>query len=838
MLAAACSDDAASPPSNPSIPVDEATPGSSDPGTGDAGGGDGAGTGASASTDDAGLDPEVDTEQLPVLDDVVAEPWEPTTRTDELALQLAAAEGTIPLQVAVDVFDLVYGDMPGATPSDLPDGEGFGTTYALGLIESVRDRLAPEQLTILDAIDQGIEEEGTIGGPDAVEGTHGGGLLHPAGIAGPVVRGPVFNKYQPLLEQAIADWAAYRPSLALPATIGLQIMTFDVKGADMDAYPLEPGLCRIRVFPQLRSSAPSDVDITTAFAHELFHCAQFLMGDWGAAPNWVIEGGASFASFDLYRSVHAPPKRYAFDTWFKAGNAPLEVRQYGAWPLFEIFRQYGGDPYAAIAVIIASPSRDTGTALGTGGMDGQWFRTEWGSRTVRSTRYAGPPWAMAWPSPGGAGGPTDNLAQAGSRGVGSYTITSTGEYSQYEMSVDVSSEVGILAVVPVHGPMTTYAATGTIVIAAQELVKFCFSPDGCMCPEGTVSDTIPMNDRKMVYSFAAGNETPSAAVKAVKWDPDKHCKKKPRERGTHNGDPHLVTFDGVAYDVMAMGEFVMARDSDGGFEVQARHEPIGIGGAGTSAVALTDGTHRVTFTAPALESDATLTVRVDGDEVDAAAPVGPPGLEITTVADSHQWTVTWDDGSTVDLLWNLGWFVTVSPSDERAPRLVGLLGGANDDPRDDLTLPDGTIVDPGGDQDLLDETFARAWLVDDDSTLFDYAAGQSPASFAAVELRGAPSAPSDDVIARCEQALGEAASTHEVDSCAYDVTVTGDDTFVDTYTEVVVDRVVDEDEPLAPRCRCGRTTGRQRDRPQRATHRRGGARAERAAGLGVRLRGR
>ena len=38
-------------------------------------------------------------------------------------------------------------------------------------------------------------------------------------------------------------------------------------------------------------------------------------------------------------------------------------------------------------------------------------------------------------------------------------------------------------------------------------------------------------------------------------------------------DPHLVTFDGLAYDFQAVGEFVLARSSDGEFGVQARQEP-------------------------------------------------------------------------------------------------------------------------------------------------------------------------------------------------------------------------------------------------------------------------
>ncbi len=757
-----------------------------------------------ASPNDASQNDSTDTgtdDVLPSLDDVTMDEWVPKTRTDELALALASGEPAT-VQQAVDVFDLVYSDMPGATPSELPAGEGFGTTYALNLIESVRKELAPQQVDALDALDAAVVESAQIGGVQPVEGKPtASGFIRPGGrgAKAPALLAGVMEQYLPIATTVWNDWQAYKPSFPKPVLV-LEVMSSASSPGDMDSFPLpaDPKKCRVRIFPKMYVPNPSTDNIKTAFAHEVFHCIQFMWGNIDGKPDWMIEGSASFAAFDLYRGVRPPPKDYANLQWFASASEPLAVRTYSAWPLFESFKQYGANPYGAVQQMMQAGSSDTSATLQAGGMNGQWWRSDWTSRTTRSTNFGEPEWSLAWPSPTGAEGPKNNVSPRGARGIGTYTVTGTGEFAQSQPEVTITPDVGILAVVPVHGPMSTHATSATVVIGQARAVRFCFSPDGCVCPDGQTSDTVAMDGRQMIFSFPADETTPSALVKAAKWNPKQQCRKEQPRRATHNGDPHLTTFDGVAYDVMALGEFVMSRDSDGGFEVQARHEPIGIG-AGTSAVAVSNGAHRVTFTAPKIEHGATLTVRVDGVALpaDAGPDAGPDGISMeATGPDNTGWSLTWDDGTVVDIRWNLGWFVTVTASSERAGRLVGLLGAADDDPRNDLLLPDASPIDPDLDhQSTLDE-FARSWLVDDAGSLFDYDQGQSPATFAAAELLSDPPTPTDESVRLCHDSLGERATEHELASCAYDVTATGDDSFVDAYTTAVTDRVADEGDPL------------------------------------------
>jgi hypothetical protein len=294
-----------------------------------------------------------------------------------------------------------------------------------------------------------------------------------------------------------------------------------------------------------------------------------------------------------------------------------------------------------------------------------------------------------------------------------------------------------------------------------------------------------MEPGAMIVSFAAADEAPMAALFAEEWDAERHCDEEPPDDASSNGDPHLVTFDGLTYDVMTLGEFVVARDPAGGFELQTRHEPFGFG-AGTSAVAVSDGTTRVTFTSSLSAADPP-TIRVDG-VVESRPSFAAGSLRVEREGAGEAAEVVWPDGTTVRLEWYLGWFVHVVTPAERARRMEGLLGSADGDLRNDLRTPDGVDVD-SAEAEAYESSFALAWAVDDSTSLFDYEPGQSVDTFRIDHpLPDAPIAIDEAAEDRCRAALGPTAAAHHVESCAYDVTATGDDGFVAEYAAVVEDR--------------------------------------------------
>src|SRR5205807_9956787 len=59
----------------------------------------------------------------------------------------------------------------------------------------------------------------------------------------------------------------------------------------------------------------------------------------------------------------------------------------------------------------------------------------------------------------------------------------------------------------------------------------------------------------------------------------------------------------------------------------------------------------------------------------------------------------------------------------------GLLGTDSGNPANDLALPDGTVLPQPVSQSTLYGQYADAWRITDQTSLFDYAPGQSTATF-------------------------------------------------------------------------------------------------------------
>jgi hypothetical protein len=427
----------------------------------------------------------------------------------------------------------------------------------------------------------------------------------------------------------------------------------------------------------------------------------------------------------------------------------------------------------------------------------------------RSGRLSGrdESWTFDWPGPIPGIGPKDNVVRTPAKGIGTWTLRNEGAWTHPVLVVPVTNDVGLMSLQLANDPLTIIAGTGTVTLAAGETVRLCFSPDGCQCPTGTSSNAIQMTERSVTIAMPARGDKTSAQAANTRWDPKKECREKDPERARANGDPHMQTFDGLRYDAMTLGEFVYARDPDGGFEVQARHVAGTLAGAAfTKAVAVSDGTDRITFTFHGDGFGQELEVRANGDPV-AGTEITAGGL---TVSDADDLTVTWPDGSRAVLHAMLGsWFVELEVPAERAARLEGLLGAANDDLRDDLKLPDGTLVDVGA-AEGTEAPHSLAWQVTDSTSLFDYRDGESVATFRIPHPNPEPIAPAEEDLERCRDQLGPQAMEWEIQWCAFDVTTSGEERYVEPYTVVVQDRIEDDrprQETFAPVPDTTTTTG-------------------------------
>jgi hypothetical protein len=220
------------------------------------------------------------------------------------------------------------------------------------------------------------------------------------------------------------------------------------------------------------------------------------------------------------------------------------------------------------------------------------------------------------------------------------------------------------------------------------------------------------------------------------------------------GDPHLRTIGGVAYDFQAAGEFVLL---DGpGFELQARMTPVGTdaplgpnGYAGltscvsiNNAVALRVGAHRVTYqpsVSGGRQNPEGLELRIDGKSRSFTASreiLLPSGGRIVRTPAAGGIRVEAPGGTAVVITpgwWDhyQVWYLNVDVMHSRSTD--GLMGAIA--PNEWLpALPDGRTLGPrpsslAARYRQLYQEFGAAWRVSDDRSLFDYAAGLSTKDF-------------------------------------------------------------------------------------------------------------
>ena len=252
------------------------------------------------------------------------------------------------------------------------------------------------------------------------------------------------------------------------------------------------------------------------------------------------------------------------------------------------------------------------------------------------------------------------------------------------------------------------------------------------------------------------------------------------------GDPHLRSFDRVYFDFQAVGEFHYARSDEQDIDVQVRYQP-----AGFNAVSSTQG----------------IAARVDGQRITAV--IGRKNLiEINgtpvTIKSGVGNTLVHESGIAIErqnlnykIKMPLGVLIYLSSRGNHIDvevisaehRLAGL-GGSNDGiPENDLTIRGGASLPIEYTElsyEQLYRQFGDSWRITQEDSLFDYADGESTATFTNLNypekiLRLSDIDPA--ARAKAEEICREAGLKpgRAFDDCVYDVAVTNDKSFVQSY---------------------------------------------------------
>jgi hypothetical protein len=196
------------------------------------------------------------------------------------------------------------------------------------------------------------------------------------------------------------------------------------------------------------------------------------------------------------------------------------------------------------------------------------------------------------------------------------------------------------------------------------------------------------------------------------------------------GGAILDTFSGQTYSFQGAGEYLLAAATQQGdsFEVQARFQPFDNSAfiSVMTQIAAAIGSDRVTFGIGRAD-----TVWVDG----AAAALGVgtsmslSGGQLTQLS-SDSYELTWNTGETLTVT-NEGTYLDLNVglgSGDGPGSVAGLLG-PNEGIANDFTLPDGTELQEPISSTELYQTFANSWRIPQQFSLFDYATGQTTATF-------------------------------------------------------------------------------------------------------------
>ena len=248
------------------------------------------------------------------------------------------------------------------------------------------------------------------------------------------------------------------------------------------------------------------------------------------------------------------------------------------------------------------------------------------------------------------------------------------------------------------------------------------------------------------------------------------------------GDPHLVTFDRLAYDFQGVGEFILAKSLIDDFEIQARMAPWGTSNVVSiqSALAMNVSGDRVGVyvgRSPALYVNGEPTILTD------SMLLLPSGGAVESASNGYK--VVWPDNSQTQITLQgsyLNFKANVPVS--RIGQFEGLLGDFDGSRVAELVTREGEIINTPPSLDELYNQYGESWRIIQEESLFDYIDGNTTDTFTD---RNFPEGfvtsfiLSDTERVEAELICGEAGITDSVllQACILDVGLTGDTSFAD-----------------------------------------------------------
>ena len=721
--------------------------------------------------------------------------------------------GEVTKEMALEAFSLAIAPLPGVTVPTGPDPQPWEQadgTFAIDWIQPYLDQITPEQKSAVDA---------ALAAPPNTPIVSDSGARSPSFVLADA------SNYT-TDASILSDARAKEMTLAGPSGTGLKfdysliINPTQVDAGEALAYT-SPGIekfadnttkpyCEIHVNPLLVSLSQAHPEFVQAsLAHEMWHCIQnaYVGGAKLTAPSWIVEGQAEWVGETLY----APTAIGAswWQAYLQTPPTSLYSRTYDGVGFYLHLAEEGINPGPVLLPMLTAASNDA--AFQGTGADADKYLDSWSSGLFRD-QTLGQDWyatgfsdaliaqAQAlWPPKNPPKDPKQELDVAN----GDTKQVSASKVTNQLFDLVPSADLVIVQITG-HARLRTGALDD---VGLQDRV-YCTVDKQCACPPGemwigpTTVEYMPPNTPSQLALTGALNGAKGVVVGASM---DQFCKPIASTKpglcptcGSSNGDPHMRTINRYRYDFQGAGEFVLLRNADSSIEIQARQEPYHAASPGpfnsvstNTAVAARDNGHTVGV----YVTEAGLMLHVDGAQADPASlPDLGGGASVRRLSSGFQ--VTFPDGTVLSALSVGSWGINavIQPSASLTAAGVGLLGPITPGGMGVPALPDGTQLLAAPDPETRDKTlygqFADAWRVSDSTTLFDYDAGKSTATYtdhnfpsdvARQALEAALASPDPNQQAAAQQACSALTDSELQEDCQYDVFATGDDGFVQQY---------------------------------------------------------
>ncbi|MEV0346464.1 VWD domain-containing protein [Nonomuraea sp. NPDC050680] len=268
------------------------------------------------------------------------------------------------------------------------------------------------------------------------------------------------------------------------------------------------------------------------------------------------------------------------------------------------------------------------------------------------------------------------------------------------------------------------------------------------------------------------------------------------------GEPHFTTPDNLGYDLQSVGEFILAQSDKWNLEIQGRLSPAS-GGRDVSVMfdaAMEAGDHLVEFHEDDLYIDNQKRTLETGKLLHL-------GKNAFILRKDDKWAVMFDGVAGPALSWRRGAASLYMPPTPDSD-LVGLLGNADGNPKNDLRLRDGTQLPANASPTVLHSSFADSWRIDDNESLFTYGPGQSTATFTNKQFPAkivsiADLTPEQVQLATTQCEANGVPAGLQFNDCILDIALTADTSFAKAaaeQTKAILDptaQAVNEDGDLA-----------------------------------------